>query len=973
MNSAVFSLVYNQPMPKSVKGQEKTWEIQELLGEGDAGQVLRVSSDGGQSLGVMKRPVQNVSGGTIVRQAGQIENEGQILKELQGLNARHAGITVTTPLLLDRSIAGTERTANLFVISQEARGIPIDSLLKGIVRGDNVMSQVLVLKILAGLLQMLKAVHARDLIWNDVKMEHVYWDAESSTFCFIDWGNSQKVTGSPEEKAGLFKLDYQQLFPEGVLLIRQTAPELIQEIGWPLDGKPLSDNELIQLQFRVEYAAEYFAHRVVEYQLLFKKSLENLDDLQGLQDLFSLRRALARLGVQVDDNLSLEASQKVALHCIQTGDFNQAEMVCQLTLQDLPAGITVNWLSLATLLREPKLQELDGFIELLEAAVTSQKESFVWKLLQVPEGYLSSSTRTQLVVATRNFWDAKAVPTPLCRDELARYADELHMMTLRSERLQSPAEVQTEIMRISQKADQILDSWSSLPEGRQLGWQALKLKEALQTTPIRPQPELNQALNSLLGKIREVYKNWGSKALDDTCEALRSLLLLDPNQFFLVEIDREIQSLKKWMVTLQQGPEPKLAINHFGQKLMAEFPKAHFWLGLPPWLQDLWEQVSALNQSQDLLSLQEQAQNVGWDLPWLQLTSSFVELPEDWVQNFRMRPEQKVAVDAFHQALRSGSPREISLGQIHALMPAFHSGYAQIDDIFKSLFAQNMQVQSFPNFETLPIEDRSNLMLAQETCTIIEDWKQKSLQNRIWHAPSGTNPISRWTIMAELSRVQKDWRNRILPILTAFKQKDWNLLPDSSPEAQNQDALSKACHSMLAVSQEWQKIPNQGIYKELIQELQYQLANAQTAFFSFWKDLQVSPALSMRWLAEEHQPILSGINRFLLQLIRQVKNLSLAYEVINTPEMANTRLAFNSAGDLMFSLVQMQELMDKPDRGPTIIRDWQKQYLDLQKRMDRRSIIEGIRSIESIHPLLPWFDELVRRDADYFTQPKMND
>src|SRR5450830_406854 len=214
-------------MPKSVKGQQKTWEIQEIVGEGDAGQVLRVSSDAGQILAVMKRPVQNVSGGTIVRQAGQIENEGRILEELGGLNARHAGITVTTPMLLDRSIPGTEHTANLFVISQQASGTPIDSLLKGIVRGDNVMSQVLVLRILAGLLQMLKAVHARDFIWNDVKMEHVYWDATTNTFCFIDWGNSQKVQGTPAEKATLFKLDYQQLFPEGVLLIRHTAPELI--------------------------------------------------------------------------------------------------------------------------------------------------------------------------------------------------------------------------------------------------------------------------------------------------------------------------------------------------------------------------------------------------------------------------------------------------------------------------------------------------------------------------------------------------------------------------------------------------------------------------------------------------------------------------------------------------------------------------------------------------------------------------
>jgi len=286
----IFSLVYNQPMPKIVRGQQKDWEILELLGEGDAGQVLRVSSDAGQTQGVMKRPVQTVSGGTIARQAGQIENEGKILQELDGLNAVHGGITVTTPVLLDRSQPGTEHTANLFVISLEAAGVPIARLLKGLSHGENVVSQVLVLKVLAALLQLLKTVHARGFIWNDVKMEHVYWQEETNSFCFIDWGNSQRVQGSSQEQASLMNLDYQQLFPEGTQLIRQTSPELIQEISWPLHAEPLSENELIQLQFRVEYAADYFANRVLEYQVLFKKNLDHAADLPALQDLFALRR-----------------------------------------------------------------------------------------------------------------------------------------------------------------------------------------------------------------------------------------------------------------------------------------------------------------------------------------------------------------------------------------------------------------------------------------------------------------------------------------------------------------------------------------------------------------------------------------------------------------------------------------------------------------------------------------------------------
>jgi len=86
--------------------------------------------------------------------------------------------------------------------------------------------------------------------------------------------------------------------------------------------------------------------------------------------------------------------------------------------------------------------------------------------------------------------------------------------------------------------------------------------------------------------------------------------------------------------------------------------------------------------------------------------------------------------------------------------------------------------------------------------------------------------------------------------------------------------------------------------------------------------------------------------------------------------MASTRTAMNSAGDLMFTLVQLDEHIMPRSRKPSVFRGWQNQYLELLKQGDRRGIVESIQTIESIHPLLPWFDELVRRDADYFDLPK---
>jgi len=150
----------------------------------------------------------------------------------------------------------------------------------------------------------------------------------------------------------------------------------------------------------------------------------------------------------------------------------------------------------------------------------------------------------------------------------------------------------------------------------------------------------------------------------------------------------------------------------------------------------------------------------------------------------------------------------------------------------------------------------------------------------------------------------------------------------------------------------------------------YQIDTAQSHFFKFWQSLQRSGNVVTSWLCGTYQAIFSEINQNLLQICRKLRNVELAYNVVYLPEMARTRIAQNSAGDLMFTLVQLDEQIMPPSRKLSIFRSWQQQFLELLKKGDRKQIVESIQTIEAIHPLLPWFDELVRRDADYFDLPK---
>ena len=171
-------------MASTVFGRKFHWQLREQIGKGDAGEVLRVQTELGRDRGLMKRPVQNVSGGTIVRQAVQIENEGKVLAALNGLDTRRNNLTVHTPLLLDQSPEGTSRTAALFIVSEEVPGIAISNLLKNLLQKNASFSQTLVLKVLSSLFTLLSRVHAQGIAWNDVKMEHIFWDETTNTLSF---------------------------------------------------------------------------------------------------------------------------------------------------------------------------------------------------------------------------------------------------------------------------------------------------------------------------------------------------------------------------------------------------------------------------------------------------------------------------------------------------------------------------------------------------------------------------------------------------------------------------------------------------------------------------------------------------------------------------------------------------------------------------------------------------------------------
>src|SRR5690606_16733681 len=148
--------------------------------------------------------------------------------------------------------------------------------------------QNVVLKVLSSLLLLVENVHSKGVVWNDVKMDHIFWNPDTKTMSFIDWGNGFFFQPQADLENSPIWQDYTQMIEEGLNLLNQTSPHLIHDLGWPLHSSEITPEGIPQLRMRVEYLESYLTMRAIEYELLFErftKSMPNLDALNQTLEL----------------------------------------------------------------------------------------------------------------------------------------------------------------------------------------------------------------------------------------------------------------------------------------------------------------------------------------------------------------------------------------------------------------------------------------------------------------------------------------------------------------------------------------------------------------------------------------------------------------------------------------------------------------------------------------------------------------
>ena len=231
-----------------VTGQRNSWNLIKKLGEGDAGEVYLVESLLEGIPAILKRPRKSAFFSDVLRQAGQIKTEGNILRTLSGITFPNQSVRLSVPALLDQSPPDTGFSERYFIVIEQAHGLDL-KLLRQIILfgltsdlsipslGENLyfvktwsqfreIPGTFLIRILLGVIELLETIHNTEfwnervkqtgVIWNDVKPEHLYWDPVRTCLTVIDWGNSQylEVDGNTKDRRYSQLDDFRQFLHE---------------------------------------------------------------------------------------------------------------------------------------------------------------------------------------------------------------------------------------------------------------------------------------------------------------------------------------------------------------------------------------------------------------------------------------------------------------------------------------------------------------------------------------------------------------------------------------------------------------------------------------------------------------------------------------------------------------------------------------------------------------------------------------
>lgn len=732
-----------------VTGQLASWALMKKLGEGDAGEVYLVETLVGMRRAILKRPTKSAFAGDVARQAAQMRTEERILKALSGFLEASDSLHIGVPGLIDQSRPELDFGDRMFIILEQAQGFDLSFLartgriglptleneteentatlsleeevfLSGIAKFGKVPERIL-LKILYSLLSLFEKIHyhrfdhpegeAWGIIWNDVKPEHLFWDAKRGSLTLIDWGNSQflEADGTTHNRQYSRYDDYRQLFEEMDRYMGLAAPDLRERLDWParIQAENSSADALKDLKARIETALEEAETALAEARQAEAGLLgEETASDSALEQLEMIQKQIIAFGELPDIAGALRLAAGRAAVLTRQDHLHAVREICHWA-EKLPRQQGQRWEIVERLARITGRSEGDQrslFLQAIQAAICEDWENVLWNVLAAIQEYPEPEWWFDLSdwLRRKEFGVNADALRPLVG--FNRFFFGLQASIRQMEPRPSPGmNLSDPLDRARQFArllkDEVINNWTLIDPPPPYSGLTYSDVEAFLSVIAEIYPEEQRNLTWLLvqscSQVDVILEAWSRQDFLTAQIGLRRLLLWDPDRRRVLRADRAIQTAPLWLRSVHQGPEEHEHLLDFVTRLEFEGRQMRNQTGEAVWLDGILEGLKRLRHGEWPGDLLASSPGLLKEMPWLK---KFVRLEE--VRKLSLKGYETVETpeiqdgDVLHGVLeaRIGPEEDIALEQpLDAWIPEARGSSARV---YRGSIKNNLGVTS---------------------------------------------------------------------------------------------------------------------------------------------------------------------------------------------------------------------------------------------------------------------------------------
>lgn len=625
-------------MSDTYNGQKAKWEQRDFLGKGYSGEVYYVEdSINSGNVGILKKP--DITNKVNPNQAGQIEREQNILEILSPIAVEMENFSVKVCKILDRSKKGTEGSPNFFIVTTRAQGQSIVDFASSYKAKGKKIPRLLLLRALYGLYKLLDTAHGKNIIWNDVKPEHLFWDMEKRVLTVIDWANGEFTEVNGVTKNGNFSLDtdYFLYIERLASFVSENDPELYAQLNWQnpktLNRDPSTFPQLIE-KINIYFQAENEKINSLVGRLNWILSQQDIK-VEYFKELLFIHASLEESGEKPDtDSLEIFA-KKLSIHLIDSKQFIEFDKLVSDLLQ--VDGVEIEkWQRLSKINKlffsESELFNEKLSSEIIGYAIAGEWERVLWTLLKVKVANAEDESEwwDRIMPEIRGATRAGNVIYPHLAlqellDLLIKKSKDLSKEKLKIDRILF-REIEKGIKGIDEIIDKLtgyIFAWKMNPAPKGYGLQYPFLSELeelndIATSDISFKEKLEGVQVSISQPslfIDEILKDWGKWENSDyqiLRDKLPYILAWDPDLLRLINADYALEKVARWKSDVSSKPDKKdfLRIAKIGDELMVS-------IGKTEWLELIVKALRDLDNGVKAEDVIYQTPKIVEFLPWL--------------------------------------------------------------------------------------------------------------------------------------------------------------------------------------------------------------------------------------------------------------------------------------------------------------------------------------------------------------------